>query len=160
MKKKIYINPIKWTLTRGNIDSPNTHTRDRTLYWLGTDTSLECGGVEIRYGPKPCISCCLHKLSLSVLWFMNSYYPFGTFKLFLKIHLSFLLLIVQKRIQHQESYLLLIDLLSVFGVSALTWFIRYIFYWNLKFLNNVNINETKTLFSHAQVALADFGNTV
>jgi hypothetical protein len=27
--------------------------------------------------------------------------------------------------------------------SALTWFIRYIYYWNLQFLNNVIINKTK-----------------
>jgi hypothetical protein len=26
-------------------------------------------------------------------------------------------------------------------VSALTWFIRYIYYWNLQFLNNVIIDK-------------------
>jgi hypothetical protein len=28
----------------------------------------------------------------------------------------------------------------VVSVSAMTWFIRYDYYWNLQFLNNVNIN--------------------
>ena len=27
------------------------------------------------------------------------------------------------------------------SASALTWFIRYIYYWNLQFLNNVIINK-------------------
>ena len=30
-------------------------------------------------------------------------------------------------------------------VSALTWFIRYVYYWNLQFLNNVIIIKTKVL---------------
>jgi len=30
----------------------------------------------------------------------------------------------------------------VVSASALTWFIRYIYYWNLQFLNNVIINKT------------------
>jgi len=30
-------------------------------------------------------------------------------------------------------------------VSALAWFIRYIYYWNLQFLNNVIINKTRVL---------------
>ena len=34
---------------------------------------------------------------------------------------------------------------SVVGASALTWFIRYIYYWNLQFLNNVIINKTEVL---------------
>jgi hypothetical protein len=33
----------------------------------------------------------------------------------------------------------------VVSVSALTWFIRYIYYWNLQFLNNVIIDKTKVL---------------
>jgi hypothetical protein len=33
----------------------------------------------------------------------------------------------------------------VANASALTWFIRYIYYWNLQFLNNVIINKTKVL---------------
>jgi tetrahydromethanopterin S-methyltransferase subunit C len=31
------------------------------------------------------------------------------------------------------------------SVSALTWFIRYMSYLNLQFLNNVIINKTKVL---------------
>jgi hypothetical protein len=34
----------------------------------------------------------------------------------------------------------------VISVSALTWFIRYIFYWNLQFPNHVIIIKTKVLF--------------
>jgi hypothetical protein len=33
----------------------------------------------------------------------------------------------------------------VITVSALTWFIRYIYYWNLQLLNNVIIIKTKVL---------------
>ena len=36
-------------------------------------------------------------------------------------------------------------ILPVVSASALTWFIRYIYYWNLQFLNNVNINAYVTL---------------
>jgi hypothetical protein len=35
---------------------------------------------------------------------------------------------------------------SVVWASPLTWFIRYIYYWNLLFLNNMIINETKVVF--------------
>ena len=35
---------------------------------------------------------------------------------------------------------------SVVWASPRTWFIRYIYYWNLLFLNNVIINETKVVF--------------
>ena len=38
--------------------------------------------------------------------------------------------------------------------KQLTWFIRYIYYWNLQFLNKVFINKTKAL---PPQALADFG---
>ena len=31
----------------------------------------------------------------------------------------------------------------------LTWFIRYIYYWNLQFLINVIINKTKFIFPQA-----------
>jgi hypothetical protein len=31
-------------------------------------------------------------------------------------------------------------LTSIVSTSALTWFIRYVYYWNLQFLNNVIIN--------------------
>jgi hypothetical protein len=37
-----------------------------------------------------------------------------------------------------------------------TWFIRYIYYWNLHFLNNVIINKTKVLLPQAYVTLADY----
>jgi hypothetical protein len=33
----------------------------------------------------------------------------------------------------------------VVSASELTWFIIYIYYWNLQFLNNVIINKTKVL---------------
>ena len=42
-------------------------------------------------------------------------------------------------------------------VSALTWLIRFIYYWNLQFLINVIIIKTKVLFHRAHVTLADFG---
>jgi hypothetical protein len=44
--------------------------------------------------------------------------------------------------------------------SALTWFIIYIYYWNLQFLNNVSINKTKVLLPQALVTLADFAYPV
>ena len=47
-----------------------------------------------------------------------------------------------------------------YHVSALTWFIRYIYYWNLQFLNNVIINETKVLLPQALVTWDDFGSPV
>jgi hypothetical protein len=37
----------------------------------------------------------------------------------------------------------------VVSAKALTWFIRYIYYWNLQFLNNVIINKTKVLLPQA-----------
>jgi hypothetical protein len=46
------------------------------------------------------------------------------------------------------------------SVSALTWFIRYISYSNLQFLNNVVINKTKVPFPQAYVTLADIGYLV
>ena len=45
-------------------------------------------------------------------------------------------------------------------VMTLTWFIRYIYYWNLQFLNHIITNETKVLRPQAYVPLADFGYTV
>ena len=33
--------------------------------------------------------------------------------------------------------------------STMPWFIRYIYYWNLQFLNNVIINKTKVLLPRA-----------
>ena len=44
----------------------------------------------------------------------------------------------------------------VVNASALTWFSRYIYYWNLQFLNNVIINKTKVLLPQAHVTLADY----
>jgi hypothetical protein len=44
----------------------------------------------------------------------------------------------------------------VVSASALTWFIRYIYYWNFQFLNNVIINKTKVLLPQAYVTLADY----
>jgi hypothetical protein len=44
----------------------------------------------------------------------------------------------------------------VVSASALTWFIRYIYYWKLQFLNNVIINKTKVLLPQAYVTLADY----
>ena len=44
----------------------------------------------------------------------------------------------------------------VVSASALTWFIRYIYYWNLQFLNNVSINKTKVLLLQSYVTLADY----
>ena len=46
---------------------------------------------------------------------------------------------------------------QVVSASALTCFNRYIYYYNLQFLNNVMINKTKVLLHHAQMSLADFG---
>ena len=37
------------------------------------------------------------------------------------------------------------NICPVVSASALTWFIRYIHYWYLQFLNNVIINKTKIL---------------
>jgi hypothetical protein len=34
---------------------------------------------------------------------------------------------------------------SVVSDSALAWLIRYMYYWNLQFLNNVMINKTNVL---------------
>ena len=39
-------------------------------------------------------------------------------------------------------------------------FIRYIYYWNLQFLNNIIINKTKVLLPQAWVTLADFVDPV
>ena len=46
------------------------------------------------------------------------------------------------------------------SASALTWFVRYIYYGNLQFLNNVIINKTEVLLPQAYVTLADFGYPV
>jgi hypothetical protein len=38
--------------------------------------------------------------------------------------------------------------ITSFSVSALTWLIRYIYYWNLQFLNNVFVLKTKILLTY------------
>jgi hypothetical protein len=50
-------------------------------------------------------------------------------------------------------------ILPVVSASSLTWFIRYIYYWNVQFLNNVIMIKKKLLVpvSHASVTLAEFG---
>ena len=42
-------------------------------------------------------------------------------------------------------------------MAALSWFIRYIYYWHLQWLNNVITIQPKVLLPHAFVTLADFG---
>ena len=42
------------------------------------------------------------------------------------------------------------------SASALTLLIRYIYYWNLQFLNNIIIYKTKVLLPQAYVTLADY----
>ena len=46
------------------------------------------------------------------------------------------------------------------STGLLDIFIRYIYYWNLQFLNNVIINKTKFLLPREFVTLADFGYPV
>jgi hypothetical protein len=43
------------------------------------------------------------------------------------------------------------------SVSVLTWFITYIYYWNLQFSNNVIIIKTKVLLLRTYLTLADVG---
>jgi hypothetical protein len=43
------------------------------------------------------------------------------------------------------------------SVSSLTSFIRYIYYWNLQFLNNEIIIKTKVLFPQSRITFSDFG---
>ena len=45
---------------------------------------------------------------------------------------------------------------QVVSASTLTWFIRYIYYWNLQFLNNIIIKKTKVLLPQAYVTLTDY----
>ena len=40
-------NQIKKNVERGKIDTPNTHTHESSLSWLGTDTSIKSGRVKI-----------------------------------------------------------------------------------------------------------------
>ena len=45
-------------------------------------------------------------------------------------------------------------------IVVLAWFIIYICYWNLQFLNNVIIAKAKVLLPPAYVNLADFAYPV
>ena len=45
-------------------------------------------------------------------------------------------------------------------VSALTGFIRYIYYSNLQFFNNVIIIKTDVVLSRAKVTLVNFGYSI
>jgi hypothetical protein len=47
--------------------------------------------------------------------------------------------------------------ISMLSLSVLTWLIRYIFYWNLEFLNNVIINKTKIPLTQTLLIFANFG---
>jgi len=40
-------NSSKLYRIRGKIDTPNTYIHDRSLSWLGTDTSVKCGGIKL-----------------------------------------------------------------------------------------------------------------
>jgi hypothetical protein len=48
----------------------------------------------------------------------------------------------------------------VVSASELTWFIRYIYYWNWQFWSNVIIDKTKIPLPQEWVALVDFGYPV
>jgi hypothetical protein len=47
--------------------------------------------------------------------------------------------------------------ISMLSLSALTWLIRYIIYWNLELLNNVIINKTKIPLTQTLLTFANFG---
>jgi len=40
-------NPIKQIVERGKIDTPNIQIHDGSLSWVGTDTSIKSGGVQL-----------------------------------------------------------------------------------------------------------------
>jgi hypothetical protein len=48
----------------------------------------------------------------------------------------------------------------VVSASALSWFNRYMCYWNLQFLNNESIIKTKVLLPQAYVTVADIGDPI
>jgi hypothetical protein len=52
-------------------------------------------------------------------------------------------------ILHLMAQVLVLLYAQLVNVSALLWFIRYICYWNLQFLNNVIIIYTKVFLPHA-----------
>ena len=39
--------PIVKIVETGKIDTPYTHIHDHSLSWLGTDTSIKCGGDKL-----------------------------------------------------------------------------------------------------------------
>ena len=47
--------------------------------------------------------------------------------------------------------------ISTESIIRPVWFIRYIYYWNLQFLNNVIINKTKVFLPQTYVTMAGFG---
>jgi hypothetical protein len=48
----------------------------------------------------------------------------------------------------------------VVSASALSWFNKYMCYWNLQFLNNESIIKTKVLLPQAYVTVADIGDPI
>jgi hypothetical protein len=48
----------------------------------------------------------------------------------------------------------------VVSASVLTLFIRYIYYWDLHFLNNIIINKTNVLLPQLWLTVVDFGYPV
>jgi hypothetical protein len=40
-------------IERGQIYTTNTHIHDCSFFWLGTDTSIENGGLDWFHGTKP-----------------------------------------------------------------------------------------------------------
>jgi hypothetical protein len=48
----------------------------------------------------------------------------------------------------------------VVSASVLTLFIRYIYYWDLHFLNNIIINKTNVLLPQSWLTVVDFGYPV
>jgi len=45
-------NSYRKIVERGKIDAPKTQIQDRSLSWLGTDTSIKSGVVKQVYGPN------------------------------------------------------------------------------------------------------------
>ena len=58
------------------------------------------------------------------------------------------------KIMSVGGLLVLESIIVIVSVSALTWFITYIYYSNLEFITNVNIIGTKVLLP--QVTIADY----
>lgn len=53
--KYIYhiVGTIQYHRNSGKMYTPNKRIHDRSLTWLGTDTSVKYGGVKLLYGPIP-----------------------------------------------------------------------------------------------------------